>query len=347
MQDAISNARKGVRELYDDIRGIVVPTLEEHVGVTRVQYYERPGAQPADIARWEKHHAPYVLPDDLKAFLCLSDGLLLRWHVEFRGEIVPLGCMQLNPLAQLTPIAVENWSTQSVDDWEKEEEGGEDNSVPACFDLDNTCRDGRLALCFVNGPRQPQVWFQSNGTQWNFISSSFVDYFRLMIMHRGLPHWHYAFSAVGLDPTSLAWMRFMAPERLSVNLLARPAQNGAIKTIIPDKQQSFSAEGSEPESTTGATASSAGAPKLNLSKLAKATKHLYSKKDSNSSSASNHHSHSHSHGHGHGEHRPESAAGGTRGKAGSRSGGGVAKRPASALAERRHSIGSARGRKES
>jgi hypothetical protein len=34
------------------------------------------------------------------------------------------------------------------------------------------------------------------------MASTFTDYFRLMVMHLGLPHWQYAFTDVGLDPVS-------------------------------------------------------------------------------------------------------------------------------------------------
>eukprot|EP00961_Rhodomonas_salina_P060682 814668-Rhodomonas_salina.1 len=51
-------------------------------------------------------------------------------------------------------------------------------------------------------PHNTQVWFQDLGRQWHFVAGSFTDYFRLLIMHLGLPNWHYAFSDVGLDITT-------------------------------------------------------------------------------------------------------------------------------------------------
>jgi len=47
---------------------------------------------------------------------------------------------------------------------------------------------------------KPQIWFQDLSCSWFFIANTFTDYFRLMIMHLGLPHWQYAFTQVGLDP---------------------------------------------------------------------------------------------------------------------------------------------------
>ncbi len=45
-----------------------------------------------------------------------------------------------------------------------------------------------------------------------------------MIMHLGLPNWHYAFTQVGLDPQTLQWFRFLSPERLAIDIENRRSQ---------------------------------------------------------------------------------------------------------------------------
>jgi len=67
------------------------------------------------------------------------------------------------------------------------------------FDIDAKAKNGRLALIYRHKDK-PQIWFQDLSCQWFFIANSFTDYFRLMIMHLGIPNWHYAFTQVGLDP---------------------------------------------------------------------------------------------------------------------------------------------------
>ena len=42
-----------------------------------------------------------------------------------------------------------------------------------------------------------------------------------MIMHLGLPNWHYAFTEVGLDNTSQQWFRYFSPERLAIDITNR------------------------------------------------------------------------------------------------------------------------------
>lgn len=46
------------------------------------------------------------------------------------------------------------------------------------------------------------MWFQDLTCNWHFIANTFTDYFRLMVMHLGLPRWQYAFTDVGLDSIS-------------------------------------------------------------------------------------------------------------------------------------------------
>jgi hypothetical protein len=39
-----------------------------------------------------------------------------------------------------------------------------------------------------------------------------------MIIHLGIPNWHYAFTKAGLDPQTLQWFRFFIPERLAIDI---------------------------------------------------------------------------------------------------------------------------------
>merc|ERR1712224_64879 len=78
-------------------------------------------------------------------------------------------------------------------------------SLPAgatAFDLDAECCNGRVALLYQTSISRPQVWFQDLSCDWHFIANTFTDYFRLMAMHLGIPHWQYAFTEVGLDPVA-------------------------------------------------------------------------------------------------------------------------------------------------
>ena len=99
----------------------------------------------------------------------------------------------------------------------------------AAFDIDSKVKDGRLALMYRGNNNKPQIWFQDLSCSWFFIANTFTDYFRLMIMHLGLPHWQYAFTQVGLDPQALQWFRFLSPERLAIDIENRKNQESLAK----------------------------------------------------------------------------------------------------------------------
>ena len=89
--------------MQDEISLSVISFLERHAGITDVQYFERPPCAARDIENWERAHYPCVLPEDFKSFLRLSDGLLLKWSIKQNELTQPLGCMQVNDVANLSP----------------------------------------------------------------------------------------------------------------------------------------------------------------------------------------------------------------------------------------------------
>lgn len=80
-------------------------------------------------------------------------------------------------------------------------------------ELDASISSGRVCLLYAGGEGRAQVWFQDASCSWSFIASSFVDYFRLMVLHRGLPRWQYQYTDAGLDSVAKAWWRAFAADR--------------------------------------------------------------------------------------------------------------------------------------
>jgi hypothetical protein len=120
--------------------------LEAHASVQDVALEERPPSRLADIVAWEQKHQPWRLPADHRAFLMISDGLLLRWRVRCGEELLPLGAMHLNSLAELQPVP----SSALVDHF-----GGPRAEFLAAgqqplraFELDSACSHGRVCLVF-------------------------------------------------------------------------------------------------------------------------------------------------------------------------------------------------------
>jgi hypothetical protein len=64
----------------------------------------------------------------------------------------------------------------------------------------------------------PEVWYQDRSARWHFLSSSFSDYLRLMVVHAGVHGWQLAFTPEGLPPLTQQWMNLFARERLLMDL---------------------------------------------------------------------------------------------------------------------------------
>lgn len=70
--------KQSVLEIFEQISDSVISFLENHPGVTEVEFNERQGVVEALLQSWEEENTPYTLPDDIKSFLQISDGLLLQ-----------------------------------------------------------------------------------------------------------------------------------------------------------------------------------------------------------------------------------------------------------------------------
>jgi len=194
-------SKEKIRQIFDDISLNVISVLEKHRGVTDVKFFERPPVTNQQINEWETKYYPCKLPEDYKSFLMISDGFVLKWHMKYNREVLPLGNMSLSPLESLKPVQFDQFMAFNLDS--------------------NNATDGTIAFVFNNtesNERNPSIWFEDLSCQWNFVCHTFSDYFRLIIMHFGLPNWQYSFSSVGLSPVTRQWLRFLVPNRLDIDL---------------------------------------------------------------------------------------------------------------------------------
>eukprot|EP01059_Diplonema_ambulator_P001952 TRINITY_DN11603_c0_g1_i1.p2 TRINITY_DN11603_c0_g1~~TRINITY_DN11603_c0_g1_i1.p2 ORF type:complete len:250 (+),score=76.92 TRINITY_DN11603_c0_g1_i1:541-1290(+) len=179
--------------------------LESHPAVTDVKFFDKAGVTKSAVAKWELANQPFQLPDDLASFLAISDGLLLRWSILLnRIPIQGIGNTHINSLAQIT-----RYDTDSL------EEGS------TAFLLDSSpSMYGKVCLVYSKDcPYAPTIWFQALDCTWHFVAQTFTDYFRLLIMHLGLPGWCYTYTNTGLPAITEEWFGFLSPERYHIDLM--------------------------------------------------------------------------------------------------------------------------------
>eukprot|EP00002_Diphylleia_rotans_P041228 TRINITY_DN9980_c0_g1_i3.p1 TRINITY_DN9980_c0_g1~~TRINITY_DN9980_c0_g1_i3.p1 ORF type:complete len:215 (+),score=44.70 TRINITY_DN9980_c0_g1_i3:44-688(+) len=202
-------SKKSFRETFDEISLRVVQFLENHDGVNHLQFHERDGVSKDAMRRWETTNQPLTLPNDYKGFLHISNGVSLRWNFQLGDRDVPLGCIHLNELESVKKVDMH------LSDPIEELDSRLQDAV--AFDIDNTCKDGKICFVYISGQNDPQIWFQDLCGRWFFVCNTFTEYFRLMILHLGLPRWQYAFTDIGLDPISQVSSH---PFTLSISFLA-------------------------------------------------------------------------------------------------------------------------------
>ena len=218
-QALLQRSRRDMKDTQQltEIRAGVLSCLDGLPGVVNVRSSNAGPSSPAAISAWERKHAT-LLPDDLKDFYLLWDGLALRWDViAHRREIVPLGCMAINSLAQLEPVDAAVLLDEREESRPELPKAGPGGLRP--FNLDATCECGRILLLLgCDGmPRRAEVWFQDVSCGLTRLAPSFAEYFRLLAVSLGLPRWPYAHTDAGLDPTARQWFRLLAPHHLAVS----------------------------------------------------------------------------------------------------------------------------------
>lgn len=61
------------------------------------------------------------------------------------------------------------------------------------------------------------IWFLDRSLQFHRLASTFSDYYRLLLLHCGLPYWHYKYTDSGIPPYILHWYYIIAPALLTTH----------------------------------------------------------------------------------------------------------------------------------
>ena len=84
-------------------------------------------------------------------------------------------------------------------------------------------------------PPEPSVWFLDKAFEWHFLAATFPTYFRMMLVHLGLPLWQMRFTSMGLPPGARQLMMLLAPHLLQdpANHKDSEADKFPVQTIDP------------------------------------------------------------------------------------------------------------------
>ncbi|KAL2721302.1 tubulin polyglutamylase complex subunit 2 isoform X4 [Vespula maculifrons] len=234
---------------YENLTLGVVKILENSPCVKNVRVNRRNGCERNAIVNWEQRHG-CVLPEDVKNFYASIDGFLLQWNLEIAGEEFPVGRMEIGKLSSLKRYLGVGKDRQSGTTTSlASEEGGDiepeveilvgstedvvaGNSkihtvnprgsklfeIARCFP---TTLDARVYLVYTNKAEQtsPEIWLhQETADRWYHLAEDFTKYFRMMLVHLGLPLWQCC--VVGLPlPTWVEQVYFLVGPHLLPNII--------------------------------------------------------------------------------------------------------------------------------
>ncbi|KAK0092151.1 hypothetical protein PV326_002080 [Microctonus aethiopoides] len=186
---------------YENLTLGVVKLLENSPCVKNVKVERRSACERSALSSWEQRHC-CMLPEDLKNFYASIDGFLLTWCLDISGEEFPVGKMMVNEFALLKKF-VGSKEQQT----EAESKLQDESDIPSLggrcklFEIDQ-CGVGKVFLVYHVRPEldiEPSIWLfdEDNDGVWYHLADNFTKYFRMMLVHLGLPLWQYC--AVGID----------------------------------------------------------------------------------------------------------------------------------------------------
>ncbi|XP_043933970.1 tubulin polyglutamylase complex subunit 2 isoform X2 [Protopterus annectens] len=207
---------------------------ESRPGVTELNFLEKQPAERHKIISWEQKNC-CLLPEDLKNFYLMTDGFHLTWSVKLDDTAMPLGSMVINSISNLSHLkesslyTLPNAPTLADLEADTDEEGDDGqprkphfDSRSRIFELDPCNGNGKVCLVYRNvkpdsAAQQAEIWFVDRALYWYYLTDTFTAYYRLMIVHLGLPQWQYIFTKCGLSPQAKQWFNMYRPITFNMN----------------------------------------------------------------------------------------------------------------------------------
>ncbi|XP_018021899.1 tubulin polyglutamylase complex subunit 2 [Hyalella azteca] len=254
--------------LVTDLTLDLVQTLNKIPGVQGVNVVVRPGVERGAISTWEQRQA-VQLPQTLRALYATTDGISLTWNYSTAGKVLPLGNLEFHPLCRLNRLGSGRGSgdplAPSATDLALAQEppsSGQDRSsvgaraaagaaattaakrnqvaqhppsfsTSRMFEVDSCQGNGRVVL--VSPGRGDQVldgslWLLDLSLRPHLIAVDVASYWRVMLVHLGMPQWHFLVAGIGLTPWAKQWYSVVAPHLLE-GCKPRPPQPDLVNQL--------------------------------------------------------------------------------------------------------------------
>lgn len=230
------------REIFDKIALSCISYLESFEECRGIDFQSADGASPHELSLWEKRNAPYKLPNDLKSFYSIFNGVYMGWNVMLGAHLVTGGEIRTNQLSEIQRIPIDGTfdtnklvSNIAVD--------SADIKSFVAFTLDSLSEVGQIVMLYrpsshvrqqtvydgtgreiINSLNHeagqyenPEIWFLDVSARWHFLCPTFTQFIRLMVTHLGVYGWQNMFTPEGASSSTRQWMRMFCKERLIID----------------------------------------------------------------------------------------------------------------------------------
>ncbi|KAJ4445825.1 hypothetical protein ANN_12510 [Periplaneta americana] len=90
------------------------------------------------------------------------------------------------------------------------------------FELDACQGIGKVCLVYIHKSEcesdlkreDPKIWLLDRSFEWHYLAADFTQYFRMMLVHQGLPQWQFKFTPMDLTPWAEQMFMLIAPHLL-------------------------------------------------------------------------------------------------------------------------------------
>uniref|UniRef100_A0A1B6LEW4 Knr4/Smi1-like domain-containing protein n=1 Tax=Graphocephala atropunctata TaxID=36148 RepID=A0A1B6LEW4_9HEMI len=233
---------------YENICLGLTKLLENTPGVQGIELEKRLPCERMLISSWEQRHL-CSLPEDLRQFYSSTDGFRLIWNFEYAGEVLPIGNLRINSIAELKRLAgVKNSGDAECPNLldieicnQSEPRSPKPNFGSKCkiFELDPCQNVAKVCLVYMEKPEgdtrkeEPKIWLLDRSYEWHFLADNFTQYFRMMLVHQGLPQWQFRFTPMGLTPWAEQMMFMICPHLLADQEVKSPRFDPSLNQIDP------------------------------------------------------------------------------------------------------------------
>ncbi|KAI8821045.1 uncharacterized protein EV422DRAFT_595272 [Fimicolochytrium jonesii] len=213
----------------------LLPYLRTLPLLTRLHTTAPPPTSDIDLTAWTKLNAPYRLPDDVRRFFAVADGLRIEWGVggDGRGgeltagrkaKEITVGVLEILPLRHWTrldgtrkPTPTTGFAKQGTIP-PPSPKGGAAFLIQHCEEYGSTCLVFPAAESTsgdISSPHRtppPHIaFFDPRSMTYRPIATTFTAYFRLMVMHMGVRGWQTAWTEAGMRQEVMDWVGFYVP----------------------------------------------------------------------------------------------------------------------------------------